>query len=92
MLVITIPDWAIVSILMIGFPFILLTVVFEITTTNYRKRYTQLRTWVLKKYSDYQENIDKIDGQEHYKIVGVKVSTKTLLLSKKDKERGPYLG
>ena len=54
MLVITIPDWAIVSILMIGFSFILLTVVFEITTTNYRKRYTQLRTWVLKKYSDYR--------------------------------------
>ena len=36
-----------------------------------------------KKYRDYQENIDKIDDPEHYKIVGVKVSTKTLHLSNK---------
>jgi hypothetical protein len=39
----------------------------------------------LKKYRDYQETVDKIDGQDHYKIVGVKVSTKPLLLSRKDK-------
>ena len=37
-----------------------------------------------KKYRDYQERVDNIDGQEHYKILGVKVSTQPLRLSKKD--------
>jgi hypothetical protein len=39
-----------------------------------------------KKYRDYQERVDNIDGQEHYKILGVKVSTQPLRLSKKDKK------
>ena len=39
-----------------------------------------------KKYRDYQENVNKYDGLKHYKIVGVKVSTKPLHLSKKDKK------
>jgi hypothetical protein len=39
-----------------------------------------------KKYRDYQENVNKWDGQKHYKIVGVKVSTKPLLLCRKDKK------
>ena len=39
-----------------------------------------------KKYRDYQENVNKYDGLEHYKIVGVKVSTKPLHLSRKDKK------
>jgi len=39
-----------------------------------------------KKFRDYQEKVDSIDGQEHYKIVGVKVSTKPLKLSKTDKK------
>ena len=51
----------------------------------YHSRYGDWRDW-FKKHRDYQENIDKIDGQEHYKIVGVKVSTKHLPLSKKDKK------
>ena len=38
-----------------------------------------------KKYRDYQEKIYNYNGQEHYKIIGVKVSTKPLPLSKKDK-------
>jgi hypothetical protein len=38
-----------------------------------------------KKYRDYQETVDKGDGQDHYKIVGVKVSTNPLPLSRKDK-------
>ena len=38
-----------------------------------------------KKYRDYQETVDKYDGREHYKIVGVKVSVNPLPLSKKDK-------
>lgn len=41
---------------------------------------------LFKKYRDYQEEVDNIDGQEHYKIVGVKVSTYPLHLSKKDKK------
>lgn len=43
-----------------------------------------------KKYRDYQENVDKYDGQEHYKIVGVKVSTTHLPLSKKDKKHQTF--
>jgi hypothetical protein len=39
-----------------------------------------------KKHRDYQENVNKYDGLEHYKIVGVKVSTKPLHLSRKDKK------
>ena len=38
-----------------------------------------------KKYRDYQENVNKYDGKEHYKILGVKVSTNPLHLSKKDR-------
>lgn len=38
-----------------------------------------------KRHRDYQEKIYKIDGQEHYKIIGVKVSSAPLQLSKKDK-------
>ena len=55
----------------------------------YHSRYGDWSDW-FKKYRDYQENIDKIDGQEHYKIVGVKVSTKTLPLSKKDKKHQTF--
>ena len=40
---------------------------------------------LFKKYRDHQENVDSIDGKEHYKIVGVKVSTKPIHLSKNDK-------
>jgi len=43
-----------------------------------------------KKYRDYQENVNKYDGLEHYKIVGVKVSTKPLPLSKKDKKHQTF--
>lgn len=39
-----------------------------------------------KKYRDYQEKVNKYDGVEHYKIVGVKVSTTPLHLSKKDRK------
>jgi hypothetical protein len=39
-----------------------------------------------KKYRDFQEKPDKYDAKEHYKIVGVKVSTNPLQLSKKDKK------
>ena len=51
----------------------------------YHSRYGDWSDW-FKKYRDYQEKVDNIDGQEHYKIVGVKVSTKPLHLSKKDKK------
>ena len=51
----------------------------------YHSRYGDWSDW-FKKYRDYQERVDNIDGQEHYKIVGVKVSTKPLHLSKKDKK------
>ena len=50
----------------------------------YHSRYSDWSDW-FKKYRDYQETVDKLDGQDHYKIVGVKVSTKPLLLSRKDK-------
>ena len=51
----------------------------------YHSEYGDWSDW-FKKYRDYQEIVDNIDGQEHYKIVGVKVSTKPLHLSKKDKK------
>lgn len=51
----------------------------------YHSRYGDWSDW-FKKFRDYQEKIDNIDGQEHYKIVGVKVSTKPILLSKTDKK------
>ena len=41
---------------------------------------------LFKKYRDLQEKVDSVDGKEHYKIVGVKVSTKPIQLSKKDKK------
>jgi hypothetical protein len=51
----------------------------------YHSRYGDWSDW-FKKYRDYQERVDNINGQEHYKIVGVKVSTNPLRLSKKDKK------
>jgi len=51
----------------------------------HHSRYGDWSEW-FKKHRDYQENVDNIDGQEHYKIVGVKISTKPLHLSKKDKK------
>jgi hypothetical protein len=51
----------------------------------YHSRYGDWSYW-FKKNRDYQEKIDSLDGQEHYKIVGVKVSTNSLQLSKKDKK------
>ena len=50
----------------------------------YHSRHGDWSDW-FKRCRDYQESVDKIDGQDHYKIVGVKVSTKPLLLSRKDK-------
>lgn len=49
----------------------------------YHARHGDWDEW-FKKYRDWQENVDSIDGQEHYKIVGVKVSTKPLHLTRKD--------
>ena len=51
----------------------------------YHSRYGDWSDW-FKKYRDYQEIVDDIYGQEHYKMVGVKVSTQPLHLSKKDKK------
>jgi hypothetical protein len=51
----------------------------------YHSRYCDWSDW-FKQHRDYQENIDKIDGQCHYKIVGVKVSTIPIQLTKKDKK------
>ena len=50
----------------------------------YHARYGDWSDWY-KKHRDYQEPVDKIDGQDHYKIVGVKVSTQPLRLTRKDK-------
>lgn len=50
----------------------------------YHTRYGDWSDW-FKKYRDYQEGVSSIDGKEHYRIVGVKVSTKPIKLSKKDK-------
>ncbi len=50
----------------------------------YHSRHGDWSDW-FKKHRDYQEKIDSFDGKEHYKIVGVKVSTKPIYLSKKDK-------
>jgi hypothetical protein len=50
----------------------------------YHSRHGDLSDW-FKQCRDYQESVDKIDGQDHYKIVGVKVSTNPLPLSRKDK-------
>ena len=51
----------------------------------YHSRYGDWTDW-FKKHRDYQEDIDRIDGQNYYKIIGVKVSTKPLPLSKTDKK------
>ena len=51
----------------------------------YHSRYGDWSCW-FKKHRDYQEKVDSIDGKEHYKIIGVKVSDKPLYLSKKDKK------
>lgn len=51
----------------------------------YHSRHGDWNDFFLKT-RDYQESINNIDGQEYYKIVGVKVSTKPLQLSKKDKK------
>ncbi len=51
----------------------------------YHSRYGDWNMW-FKKYRNYLERVDNIDGQEHYKIVGVKVSLNPLHLSKKDKK------
>jgi len=51
----------------------------------YHSRYGDWSDW-FKKNRDYQEKVDSIDGQKHYKIVGVKVSTKSHQLSKTDKK------
>jgi len=56
----------------------------SIDLSLYHARYGDWDEW-FKKYRDYQEKVDNIDGQEHYKIIGVKVSTEPLHLSKKDK-------
>lgn len=49
----------------------------------YHARYGDWDDW-FKKHRDYQEKIDRIDGQNHYKIIGVKLSTRPLHLTKKD--------
>jgi len=55
----------------------------------YHSRYGDWSEW-FKKYRDWQEKVDSINGQEHYRIVGVKVSTKQIHLSKIDKIHQKY--
>ena len=55
----------------------------------YHTRYGDWSDW-FKNHRDHQENVDRLDGQEHYKIVGVKVSTKSLPLSRKDKNHQTF--
>ena len=50
----------------------------------YHAIYGAWSDWFIKN-RDYHETINKFDGQEHYKIVGVKVSTTILPLTRKDK-------
>ena len=59
--------------------------VLAISLGLYHSRYGNWSDF-FKKYRDYQEKIYNYDGQEHYKIVGVKVSTNPLPLSRKDKK------
>lgn len=58
--------------------------ILSISLGLYHSRYGDWSEW-FKKYRDWQGKVDSIDGKEHYKIVGVKVSTKPIHLSKKDK-------
>ena len=51
----------------------------------YHSRFGDWSEW-FKKNRDYMEKVDKIDGQEYYKIIGVKVSINPLPLSKKDRK------
>lgn len=46
---------------------------------DWSNKWKKIREW------GYHEKVDSDDGKEHYKIVGVKVSTKPIYLTKKDK-------
>jgi hypothetical protein len=51
----------------------------------YHARHGDWSDW-FKAHRDHQETVDNIDGLEHYKIIGVKVSTKPIHLSNKDRK------
>ncbi len=57
----------------------------SISLNLYHCRYGDWSDEYKRIWKNTYEKADKIDGLEHYKIIGVKVSIKPLNLSKKDK-------